>query len=133
MKTLVLQSGNPADLKLVIDLAQRLGMHCQEIDREFAWEDFTNTKIAEDEEAEMDDDVIYDENGIVDTSALYKGLKFSKKNEYTTFENLKESPDIDFTNKYNSNGLFDSLKIVGGAWENDNTETLEDLLNLLTK
>ena len=121
MKTLLLQSDNPLDLRLVLDLAKRLGMHYAEIDKDLALETFP---INEPENNPL-------ENDILDTSALYEGLHLAEEIKVISIEDLEKTSDLILTKSYIPD--FENAKQVFGAWEDDESETLEDLLNMLTR
>jgi len=125
MKTLLLQSDNPLDFRLILDLAKRLGMHYTEIDKDLNLEALE--PLIEDEQ--LDDS----SEEVIDTSALYEGLNLAENSRQTIYKSLKEKPDLNIFENYSSIGLFNTLDKVGGAWKDDKSETLDDLLNMLTR
>lgn len=124
MKTLLLQSDNPLDLRLVLDLAKRLGMRYTETEQDLGIEIFTPTEHV----LEQEDDLL-DEG--IDTSALYEGLNLSTEIKIITLNDLEKNNDLLLSSKYTPD--FESAKEVFGAWEEDENETLEELLNMLTR
>jgi len=125
MKTLLLQSDNPLDFRLILDLAKRLGMHYTEIDKDLNLEALE--PLIEDEQ--LDDS----SEEVIDTSALYEGLNLAENSRQTIYKSLKEKPDLNIFENYSSIGLFNTIDKVGGAWKDDKSETLDDLLNMLTR
>ncbi|MDX2303310.1 MAG: hypothetical protein NW226_10940 [Microscillaceae bacterium] len=121
MKTIILQSNNEPDLTLLLQLAERLGIRFFEAKKDIVLEEIADAETLDREEFL---------SAVPDSSALYEGLnlpaepKFYKLEEMpTTYEKLKSRyyiPD------------FSLAKSAFGAWENDEDETLEDLLNMLT-
>lgn len=128
MKTLLLQSDNPLDFRLILDLAKRLGMHYTEIDQDLSLEKFTPTQISTEDKQSLD---ALEED--IDTRALYEGLNLNDNPTQINYASLKEKPDSNIFESYTPTSLFDALNEVGGAWEDDQSETLEELLNMLTR
>jgi hypothetical protein len=127
MKTLLLQSDNPLDLRLVLDLAKRLGMRYTEIDQA---PNLENTSINESqvEDEQTNDDLLED---VLDTSALYEGLHLAEEIKLISMTDLEKATDLLLTKNYIPD--FESAKQAFGAWEDDESETLEDLLNMLPR
>ncbi len=136
MKTIILKSEDTLDLRLILDLVKRLGIEYIETEQELDLEDLTTSEtdasLYENEESEEDSPFTYGENGIQDTSILYEGLGLKEGIGIVKYEDLNEKPNLTSLDDYSSKGLFDVLEELGGVWEDDENETLEDLLNMLT-
>jgi hypothetical protein len=136
MKTIILKSEDTLDLRLILDLVKRLGIEYIETEQELDLEDLTTSEtdasLYENEESEEDSPFTYGENGIQDTSILYESLGLKEGIGIVKYEDLNEKPNLTSLDDYSSKGLFDVLEELGGVWEDDENETLEDLLNMLT-
>lgn len=126
MKTLLLQSDNPLDFRLILDLAKRLGMHYTEIDKDLSLEAFEPLEPSIEDE-QLDDS----SEDVKDTSALYEGLNLAEEIKVISMEDLEMTSHLLLTKNYIPD--FKAAKEVFGAWEDDKSETLEDLLNMLTQ
>ena len=122
MKTIILQSEDTLDLRLILDLVKRLGIQYVETDEELDVEDLVSS--------EPNASLLDDEQSL-DTSALYEGLGLDNEIKVTTIDTLQDISNDDLLEtKYTPDP--ESAKKVYGAWEDDDSETLEDLLNMLT-
>ncbi len=122
MKTIIFQTDAQSDLDLLIAFAQRLGIQCFEADPELDIAAATPITTHHHTAAEMPD-----------SSALYEGLGLDEEVQvcdYDTFTKENKYPEI--VHNFNAVALANTLSEVGGAWEDDDEETLEDLLNMLT-
>lgn len=107
MQTFILQSENSEDLALLLHLAERLSIRYYETDNQ-----------------------VFDAE-IPDTSALYEGLELKKEANILNFNDFSKYFDKSSFKDYEATSLFTTLEEVGGSWEDDKEETLEELLNLL--
>ncbi|NJL12405.1 MAG: hypothetical protein HC913_05010 [Microscillaceae bacterium] len=122
MKTILLQSEALKDIELLLAFAQRLGIQCFEVDDNLDLSAANPLTHAPSTQAEVSD-----------SSLLYAGLGLNEEisvNDYGTFINKSQVPST--AGNFNAKGLSEALSEVGGAWENDKEETLEDILNMLT-
>ena len=111
-------------MELLLRFAERLGIHFLETDNP---ED-PNTISNGTEQQQGDDDVIYDESGIPDTGTLYEGLGFDGEIERYQINEVTGEFDKISLEDYKPKRLFDTLQEIEGIWEEDESETLEDLL-----
>ncbi len=106
MKTIILQSDNNTDLDLLIALAHRLGVYCS-----------VASPIPLTAEEEEDDlDILLEGLGLEDELV---GISLDDFEDLPLY-NTAYIPDFTNAQKY------------FGAWEDDEDETLEELLNMLT-
>jgi hypothetical protein len=103
MKTIILQSNNETDINLLIELASRLGVQ---------WTDYPEKNDAEFEF----------------TDVLYEGLGMKEEISMRSLEDFENLPLYD--DEYVPNVV--QAQQYFGAWANDDNETLEELLNMLT-
>ncbi len=108
MKTIILQSDNNTDLDLLIALAHRLGVSCS-----------VASPIPLTAKEEVDD-----------LDILLEGLGLEDELTFTSYEEFSE--ELFINTPANAHILYEALQEVGGAWEDDEDETLEELLNMLT-
>jgi hypothetical protein len=136
MKTIILQSNNEADLKIIADLLNRLNIYFVQTSKPIAISDWA---VSDEEQAYLDmlyaddepDSDEQSEEEATDNTALYEGLGLEKEIKFTSLEALKNRPDSALlASKYEPN--FPRAKDFFGAWEEDEDETLEELLNMLT-
>jgi len=109
MRTIVFKSNQEQDIKLLIALANRLGILYQEIEQENSKEyEFINS----------------------DTSLLYEDLDLDNSPIIMSYEEYEKiDTRIDISEQKTDREL---AKTSFGALENDNEQTLEELLNMLT-
>ncbi|WP_154657234.1 hypothetical protein [Hugenholtzia roseola] len=116
MKAIILQSENEADLSLLVALANRLGVSCQV----FVPEEQAQSAPSPHLEADT-----------YNSDALFEGLGLDEEITPITFEEFCREP-LSLDTTPNATNISEVLKQVGGAWEDDDEETLEQLLNQLT-
>ena len=109
MRTIVFKSNEEQDIKLLIALANRLGILYQEIEQENS------------EKEEFIDS---------DTSLLYEGLELDDSPIIMSYDEYeKTDKSIEFSEQNTDREL---AKNSFGALENDNEQTVEELLNMLS-
>ncbi len=113
-KTLTIQSNNEADLALIRQLAERLGLRYQETEVEKA------ELPSSEEEAEEENEPI---------ASLLDGLNLPKHSKPMRYEDIPEK--VDFQTKLYEPDYHEAKRFFG-SWEDDDDESLEDLLNMLT-
>ncbi len=111
-KILTIQSDNEADLALIRQIAQRLGLSYQE------------TKV---ENGAIPSEAVATEP----TASLLDGLNLPQHSKSMRYEDIPQKVNLEKYQTYEPQPLFEVLEEYGGAWEEDD-ESLEDLLNLLT-
>ncbi|MCC5945972.1 MAG: hypothetical protein JJT94_13655 [Bernardetiaceae bacterium] len=116
MKTVVLQSDNEVDIAFLIELAQRLGVACSIVSSD-----------SEGLAAQHHHDDESDEN----LETLLEGVGLNKEITAVNYEEFLNSP-LKVETLDNTQDISTVLQEVGGIWEDDKSETLEDLLNQLT-
>lgn len=123
MKTVVLQSDNEFDLNLLLSFAQRLGIFFLESKAQIPLEELTEDNIGE----------VFKETfkpQTPDTSALYEGLNLSKEIKFYKYDEIPKTYNDSNSQYYKPN--FSKAQSSFGALEEDEDESLEDLLNMLT-
>lgn len=123
MKTIILQSNNEPDLTLLLQLAERLGIRFFEAKKDIVLEEIADAETLDREEFL---------SAVPDSSALYEGLNLPAEPKFYKLEEMPATYEKSSPKNYSQKGLSDALDEVGGAWEDDEDETLEDLLNMLT-
>jgi hypothetical protein len=123
MKTIVLQSDSEYDLNLLLGFAQRLGIHFFEMKATVSL-----GEIAQINNPEGLSEAI--ESDIPDTSTLYEGLNLSKEVKFYRYDELPKEYDQNQLKPYTPN--YSIAQLAFGALEDDEDESLEDLLNMLT-
>lgn len=64
------------------------------------------------------------------TNVLYEGLNLETEIVGMPYGDLENTADLTLSQKNNSQNLAQALDEVGGIWQEDETETLEELLNM---
>jgi hypothetical protein len=119
MKTIILQTDAQSDLDLLIAFAQRLGIQCFEADSDL--DIAASTPITTHHTA----------TEVPDSSALYEGLGLDEEVEVYDLLDLQVSGEDDlYSTSYEDD--FENAKKYFGVWKDDQEETLEDLLDMLT-
>ncbi len=120
MKTILLQTEALDNLELLIAFAQRLGIQCFEANDSLDLSAATPLTHEPSTQAEASD-----------SSLLYAGLGLDEEVVVYDLQALQMSEEDDLYNtSYDDD--FDNAKKYFGAWKDDEEETLEDLLNMLT-
>ncbi len=73
--------------------------------------------------------IVYEENSL-DTDALYQGLNLDELPRTIPYEDLSDEPLV--ISSPNAQALDEALEQHGAAWAQDESETLDELLNMLT-
>lgn len=113
MKTLILQSENESDISLLMDLARRLGV-----------------QFFESQETET---IVPTENTSVElpnSSILLEGLGLEKEVKAVSWEEFQNDKSLPYDENYIPD--IQNAQKYFGAWQDDDSETLEELLNMLT-
>jgi hypothetical protein len=109
MRTIVFKSNEEQDIKLLIALANRLGILYQEIEQE-------NSKI--EEYIDSDTSLLYEDLDLDDSPIIMSYDEYEKTDIQLEISEQKIDREL--------------AKTSFGALENDNQQTLEELLNMLT-